>query len=201
MKYFELNEIFLSVLFPVLYGVLGGVLYETVRCAVAFFVRILVAPKYLLLYSGKISFKNSRELSKKINTPSGVGPISQLIDFLFFTLFGILFLLVVYITQDGAFRWYAAVAAILCFFLLGRSVGGRINGAVSKTVSTVYVVALTVALFVIRPIRLLLIFTAKPIFAWARRSLRSVRSHLFVRKRLRNAGRIFKYCTKQTNKV
>lgn len=199
MKYFELNELLLSLIYPTVYGMLGGTLYETVKCAVIFFKRLFLMPWLLLKHEGRIGFSSAKKEVGKINTRQSSTAVSEITDFIFFTLFGILYSIVSYVTLDGDFRMYSVAMALLAFFLLGRPVGRRIMYGVLRVLDALYLIIFNGLLMVLLPLRKLVRLTVIPIMKIAKQFHAEQLSRAFVRKRLREAGKIFAHCAKQTN--
>ena len=201
MKYFEFSELFFFILSSSVFGIIGGVLYETARISVGFVRRFFYLPKILLTHNSEISFKKSRELAQIGGNRAVLNFSVQLTDFLFFISLGCAYLLLVYITLDGVILWYGALLGILSFLFIGKGVGRLISEAAEKLLSSIFVFILTLLLFAVMPFKKVIIAVVTPIIKAIKSAYFSLVEGLFVRKRLLDAKMIFKLCAKRINKL
>ncbi len=138
MKYFALEEILLSVLYSGIYGLICGVMYEVIRfTAVAFKDVFLIFPRAILI-ANKPTLMVAKSLVPKNGKMIIRDKTLAVADWVFSILFGIGFILLVYATVDGVFRWYLPIISLVLFFVCYQIVSKSIGNIAQKTFYFVY---------------------------------------------------------------
>ena len=119
MKYFSANQILLSLIFSMLFGIAAGGLYKSASCTVSG-VRCIFKSVISACKSSSFSDFNDKKQGQKHK----IVYINQnIFDFFFFTTFGILYIILCYITLDGVFRIYTLIFSAASFFISKNTLG------------------------------------------------------------------------------
>ena len=119
MKYFSANQILLSLIFSMLFGIAAGGLYKSASCTVSG-VRCIFKSVISACKSSSFSDFNDKKQGQKHK----IVYINQnIFDFFFFTTFGILYIVLCYITLDGVFRIYTLIFSAASFFISKNTLG------------------------------------------------------------------------------
>ena len=119
MIYFESAEIFYSIIFAFLFGIITGIAYRSVYTLGTGL--ILLFRAFSLLFSN-IKFKSILVFSVKKKS-NDFKMFNHFFDFIFFFTIGILYICLTYLTLDGVLRVYVLIIAALGFFISRNTLG------------------------------------------------------------------------------
>ncbi len=126
MIFFELKEILQCIFVFLLFGILMGTLYRFLYLILKFSHRLLytftVAHRMSLSWS-LITLKNA----SKITDLQEFGTMAMhIFDFIYFTLCGVIYVVLQYIYSDGLFRFYSILICLISAYIAYRSIGNII---------------------------------------------------------------------------
>lgn len=119
MIFFTLAEIFRSVTFAAICGILFGMFYNISTSVLKSVIKLIfIIPKTFYV------FKNSQKRSTDNKTFVRFSAVyKNVLDFSVFFLFGISVILLYYIILDGVFRLYVISIVTAMFFITSKSIG------------------------------------------------------------------------------
>lgn len=144
MKFFSFYEILNSVISSFSIGLIFGALYNGAK-SIFFYLFSFV---YLL--PGKIIKLFFFEKKKRMQ--SGRKISDNLVDFMYFILFGTAILITVYITLDGVLRLYFFLFAVFAFFLGSHFLGTRLKIIIEFIMGNAYRYTESVLNFIFKPL-------------------------------------------------
>ncbi len=153
MKSFELTQVFFSVFASALFGIILGGLRGAISDLLFYLKRILFVPIELL--SGHQAPKKNHNISR--------GLAAHLGDFLFFTITGVLYILLCYITLDGVPRLYMLAIALASYFLSNKTLGKFFNKLLSFVSGAVYRIEFWVLFPIFKPLGIALKWALRPV--------------------------------------
>lgn len=153
MKFFSIYEVLNSIICAVALGALFGFSYKGSKSI--FFAAaklIFLIPKKIV----KLFYKKSINITGKVGIV-----IDNLIDALYFLLFGFSIILMFYITLDGVFRFYIIFITLFIFTLSSRLFGAPVNRAFNFIFFKIYNVLDKIIYYVFIPAEYIISFLNK----------------------------------------
>jgi len=157
MIYFTGEEIFFSVFLSFVSGIFFGAVYSSIGEIISYLILFLKGFPYSIKNCSHISFKRIKKQFLNKNKINGLA--GNLSDFLYFTVFGCVLILITYRTLDGVLRSFIPITAFFAFILANITVGKAFSIIINKILSVtaiIYVCALNLILHY--PVTALLIF-------------------------------------------
>ncbi len=193
MKFFDLWEVLLSLIWAIAYGAICGVGYEIISLTVLSFKDVLAALPRAMRLAERPSYKNSKELALSKDKKILSGPTLIVADCIFSIASGVGFLLLIYALMDGMLRLYMLISAcamcIACQRLFSKGLKGILRGAFIKAY-TVTIFLLSIALYPLKKIcnlmnaRLLRPIKVKLTLYFSHKS-----SQIFTKRKIRHFGK------------
>lgn len=149
MLYADFNDIFISVCYSALFGIVMGILFVGLRVLIYTIDGFIRLPKIIYQTSDSYSkikdtFANNRNFKYPKNKIKNF-----LFDFFYVVINGILFSLLLYVTADGVFRLYIFVIAFTLAHLFIKYLGNHTALVFEKAIMHIYsVIALFLSLLI-----------------------------------------------------
>lgn len=188
MLYFDFSELALSCLYSFLFGLFAAGIYASLSVINGYTVLLLRLPFSAL-------FARSREvpdISKKEGARH-VGLWTEIFDFIFFTVVGIAFILLLYVSLDGIPRIHFFILSLLGFFLSRATMGRFFTAAFDLILSNLYrfcYFALYIAFAPVRYIAKALGQLCMPIIHRLYRATLSYRYKRMLKVKIRNTKKL-----------
>ncbi len=151
MKFFTFSEICLSVFYAFAFGLAFGFVSSLIKVFFLYLNCILQIPSKIWRISSNFSLKKIKE-ETKIKSESLNNVLCFFKDFISVTAFGVAFILISYIANDGVFRFYMLVISVLCAYLSKRTLGSIFEKASIRIFSFIYAACLVGISFIFLPI-------------------------------------------------
>ncbi len=119
MRYFSANEILISLIFAIFFGIASGGLYKSAECLTSS-VRSVLSTVTSVWKASSI-FDLNKEKSEQNNKMIHIK--QNTFDFFFFIFLGTLYIFLCYLTLDGVFRIYMLIFAAASFFISKKTLG------------------------------------------------------------------------------
>ncbi len=155
MKFFTVAEILNSVFLSAFSGVIFGCVYECFEAILSCTRKILNIFYDVIRVLPLFSRKNVNNIIKNKECVKASAFTGNLYEGTFFFIFGIFFILLLYITLDGIFRVYILATVLIFFVLSKRYLGAPAAKAINKILNSVYTVVFwSVLILFIPPFKL-----------------------------------------------
>ena len=177
-----------ALLFSSLYGVAFGCLYSAAKIILNSLFKLILLPYKAFLCSIEKTIKKYKNAEKSRAVHKSSALKNHLFDCAFFVVFGVCFLLLQYVLQDGIFRVYTALSALIFFALGQRFLGTIFSKIYSKIFSFLYQRLKTIMTGFMLPIAVLAVAFCRIFYRIFLPILRSV-SRLENKIRLKNKKR------------
>lgn len=163
MKYFALGDVLYSLASLSLLGFVMGGIYNSLST-------IMSAIGYLLSVGIKVARADSIHGYRKAHLNQGKHTATESIyDFIFILCYGVIFLLICYLTLDGVVRLYSLIVSVAVFFISKKTLG-RMFDKIILYVSHALCKAVFCIVFVLTyPLRVIVSILSKvlsPIVRW-----------------------------------
>jgi len=140
MKFFTTAEILYSLFLSGLFGIFFGSVYvATEKISVAFLKTLRLVPSVIASLNN-FSVSEARKRLKKANAFRMNSLIHNILEFVFFLIFGIALILLFYIALDGVFRVYILIAVIAFFVISMKTVGNMFADLFDRIFSFIYAI-------------------------------------------------------------
>lgn len=160
MKYYTGVEIINSVAGAFLFGISAGMLFIAFGVFFACFRSVIKLP--IIIIRATAQKRRSKYLRSLKLVSERLGGLLQFFkDFLFISITGIGFTVLLYVFCDGIFRAYMLICVILSCVLCVRLFGGIINATVFKVLSFCVFTVAFVSTYAILPVRRVLGFVLR----------------------------------------
>ena len=123
MIYFESTDIFYSIIFAFLFGIITGIAYRSVY-SLGTGIILLFRAFSLLFRDIKLKSILAFNVKKK---SADFKVLKHLFDFIFFFTTGILYICLTYLTLDGELRVYVLIISALGFFISRNTLGAALE--------------------------------------------------------------------------
>lgn len=155
MNTFDFYEIVFAILSATVFGAVFGGLYKSfssilLMCA-CFFKRI---PSLIFVSSPS-------ELSSPLTSRKKSGLLQNTFDFLFFSVFGFLYIILVYLALDGVFRLYMLCFSLFGFFISKRTLGSLLERIILAGLFYLFKILFFAIYVLLLPIKHTIIFIKK----------------------------------------
>jgi lipopolysaccharide/colanic/teichoic acid biosynthesis glycosyltransferase len=191
MTYFSIKEIFASLVASVFLGTAFGLIYSAVSEISDSVKRLVFIFPNIKKLSSNFSFKEARRLSKERKSKSKrVG--AHISEFVLFLIFGIAFIIAIYIYLDGVFRVYMLLGVSFVGVCSKKIVWDKFSYLYKKIFDIIYAVLLTILTLLYMPFFLIFGIIVKIL----RKILRPVKICFMRNKSARNMSKKIKYCEK-----
>ena len=185
MKFFSIYEVLNSIICAVALGALFGFSYKGSKSI--FFAAaklIFLIPKKIL----KLFYKKGINITGKLGIV-----IDNLIDALYFLLFGFSIILMFYITLDGVFRFYIIFITLFIFAMSSRLFGAPVNRAFNFIFSKIYSVLDKIINYVFIPVEYIINIL--------NRKAEKLKKYIYGKKLNYKSKKIAKIKIKELNKI
>lgn len=147
MIYHSLNEFLSAIFYFSIYGIITSGIYISQDVLISWIKRFIKIPV--------IAFENHKIFSNKKRKKSLLLRY-HITDFILFTLFGIGYIVLQYISLDGAFRIFFLLIFLFSFYLSQSSIGRLIKIALNFILKLLYEMIFRFYNFVVFPIRFII---------------------------------------------
>ena len=154
MKYFEISEILLSVIYAVFYGAIGGLASKGAGMAAERINQILFIFPDAYACASRASLHLVRDRALKSQKRRSSRAFCVAVDILLFFCFGVGFFVLSYYAIDGQLRLYMLVSVLFSFFICEKIIGEYLERAFSVFFDRVYLVLLFFVSLLMLPLRL-----------------------------------------------
>ena len=192
MTYFSIKEIFASLVASMFLGTAFGLIYSAVSEISDSVKRLVfIFPNIKKLSSG-FSLKEARRLSKERKKGKSKRVGAHISEFVLFFIFGIAFIIAIYIYLDGVFRVYMLFCVSFFGVCSKKIVWDKFSYLYKKIFDMIYAVLLTILTLLYMPFFLIFGIIVKIL----RKILRPVKICFMRKKSARNMSKKIKYCEK-----
>lgn len=147
------RDILLSLLYSLIFGAFGGVLFSGLNVLFQYVETVLSLPKQTLYFTSERHAM--RELFRKgIDITSSENGVKQFFkDMIFTVTYGVSFVILTYIASDGVFRLYVLLVALSVTYLSSKTLGRFLEKIFLKLFRFLCSVAVVVIALFAYPIR------------------------------------------------
>ena len=195
MKFFSAYEIFNSIVFSLLSGILFGGIYSASESILIFLKEILLLfPKAV----GILPLLSFRTLRDSVRGDKGIrlsGLERNIFEAVMFSFFGIAMILLSYIALDGYIRMYIFFVSAMFFFLSHKYVGKKFSLVCDFIFGTIYfitILIISITLFPFYKAGLKLRPLVKRVFSPIVKAMRKKRSYRLLKTKLKEINDIMK---------
>ena len=162
MNYFTSGDILFSILTTLIYGFAFGMLYKSLQEILFIFKRIITLIPCAIIICDQIPIRGIKKHIKSKNNIRKLSVSRHILDFLYFSCFGITLILINYVTLDGVVRLYIPLIAIISFIIANLTLGDLASKILYKAFNKIYLAVFIACSILFRyPVKLFKILLKK----------------------------------------
>ena len=162
MNYFTAGDILFSILTTLIYGFVFGMLYKSLQEILFIFKRLITLIPCAIIICDQIPISGIKKHLKSKNNITKLSVSRHILDFLYFSCFGITLILINYVTLDGVVRLYIPLIAIISFITANLTLGDLASKILYKVFNKIYLALFIACSIVFRyPVKLFKILLEK----------------------------------------